>query len=176
MAGGLASFAVRWSIAEAWATASDVTAAAYGVGVELLRAESRGRGPRPPREAWEAKKVAVYLAVVLSDCDYAELGRLIGLHKDTVSSHCAAVRNSVLDSDMAETSAQALEALARGRLELNAGERLNAMRAHLTMLQSATVEVLGLANHPTAHPTPHPTLVLTSRERDQKPGTASEAP
>lgn len=113
MAGG----AVRkWDIGEAWDVAVTVTAAAYGIAPEMLRAESRGRGPRPPKEAWLPKKMAVHLTVVLSGSDYAELARLTGLHRDTVASHCASVRELCASDLDADVQAEGLLAFAVKRL------------------------------------------------------------
>ena len=70
---------ITWKITDAWTAAATVTAAAYGVPAALITAPSRGRGPRPATAVQLPKKMAVYLAVVLAGCDYAALGRAIGL-------------------------------------------------------------------------------------------------
>lgn len=106
----------HWPMDAAWASAAEVCAAAYRVSPEAILAPSRGRGPRPPADVWDAKKTAIYLTVVLSDCDYARVGRLIGLHKDTVSTHCAAVRNACADSADWEARVEGLALLAAHRL------------------------------------------------------------
>jgi hypothetical protein len=134
----------RWPVLVAWEEAVRTTAAAYGIEPELLRAESRGRGPKPPERAREPKKMAVHLAVVLADCSYAELGRAIGYHKDTIAGHCAEVREAVLHDDGAETAAAALERLARGRLELASLQRIDSARAHLAMLEQAAIDLVSV--------------------------------
>lgn len=106
-----------WPMAAAWSAAVEVTAVAYGVPPEVIAAESRGRGPRPPREVWQAKKMAVHLAIVLGQCDYAALGRQIGLHRDTVASHCAWVRDS--EDEGVGALATSLQCLAANRLALS---------------------------------------------------------
>lgn len=105
-----------WDMMAAWSVAADVAGAAYGVPAALITSPSRGRGPRPPRAVWAAKKMAVHLAVVLSDCDYAALGRRLGLHKDTVASHCAAIREACAACDQVEALSGALEVAAQHRL------------------------------------------------------------
>lgn len=107
----------RCTICEAWDASVEVTAAAFAVDPELLRAESRGRGPRPPRAAWMAKKMAVHLAIVLAGCDYIALARLLRLHKDTVSSHCAAIRDACAGDDDFEQLSLSLEVCARLRID-----------------------------------------------------------
>lgn len=94
-----------------------VTAATYGVGPELLLAESRGRGPRPPEQAREPKKIAVFIAVVLADCEYIQLARHVGLHKDTIASHCAEIR-ALSEDDRRERHIEVLIAAAAVRLQL----------------------------------------------------------
>lgn len=120
MAGGAVQ---KWEIGQAWDMAVTVTAAAYGIAPEILRAESRGRGPRPPKDAWLPKKMAVHLTVVLSGSDYAELARLTGLHRDTVASHCASIRDLCATDLDADTQAEGLLAFAVNRL-LNPGAPL----------------------------------------------------
>ena len=82
---------MRWTITEAWEAATDVAALVYGVTVDGVRAPSRGRGPKPPLALRAPRKVAIWIAVQVADCDYAALGRTIGLHKDTISSHVTEV-------------------------------------------------------------------------------------
>lgn len=106
-----------WPLPAAWDAAVEVTAAVYGVAPGPLRAPSRGRGPRPPERAREPKKVAVWLAVLLSGRDYKAVARFLGLHKDTVSSHCADIREEAID-DARERQLDALAAAATVRLEL----------------------------------------------------------
>ena len=143
-----------WTVPEAWTVAVIVTADAYGVDREALGAASRGRGPRPPADLWEARKIAVYLATCLSDCSYAELGRHAGLHRDTVASHCADVRGSVLMEDRAEVSAEALERICRARLQARASDRLDAMRAEMARLQEMTADLVRSSDTlPRIHPT-----------------------
>ena len=62
--------------------------------------------------------MAVHVAVIVADCDYAELGRLIGLHKDTVASHCASVRDDCAISDQVERISELLVQLALVRLSV----------------------------------------------------------
>lgn len=162
MAGGLTK---KWSMAQAWAASVEVTAAAYDADPRDVAVQSRGRGPRPFKKVWEARKIAVYLAVVLSDCGYAELGRLIGLHRDTVASHCADVREAA-DVDRDEVSLVALEAMARGRLGQFDRQRIDAMRAQLALLENVTgdlpLRTISSDSRPTLHPTdfgPHETVI-----------------
>lgn len=109
----------RWPLAEAWEAAAEVTAAAYAVDLGALVAPSRGRGPRPPREAWQAKRTAVHLAVVLSGSDYATLGRHLRLHKDTVAHHCAVARDALATDEAAEAQFDALAAVCGARLQMS---------------------------------------------------------
>lgn len=104
----------RPQILAAWRVAVEVAAQAYYVPPQAIRAPSRGRGPKPPAPVCEAKKVAIYLTVILVDgLQYAELAALIGLHKDTVSSHCAWAR----EADHLEEKIAALELLGRARIK-----------------------------------------------------------
>lgn len=116
-----------WPVAEAWDAAVEVTAVVYGVSALVIRAESRGRGPRPPREVWEAKRMAVHVAVGLSNCDYAALGRHIGLHKDTISTHCAKAREACAGEE--ETAAIGEMLMATASTRLRALNPIEAMRA-----------------------------------------------
>lgn len=148
----------RFGASAAWNAATAVAAAAYGVSEDVLKAESRGRGPRPPRAAWEAKKMAVHLAVLVSGCGYAELAATIGFHRDTIASHCAEMRGR--DSDSAEVSSEALEALTRARLERKMVDDVAAARAHLEALQllagdlvTGGVNLSSSDRHPPHHPT-----------------------
>lgn len=102
--------------ADAWDAVVAVTAPAYGVAAEILGAPSRGRGPRPPKEVWSARKMAVHLGVAVAGCDYAELGRHVGLHRDTVAGHCALMRAACADDDDMQVLARGLELAARTRL------------------------------------------------------------
>ncbi|HUO21693.1 MAG TPA: hypothetical protein VMU59_04190 [Caulobacteraceae bacterium] len=159
-----AMFAHKWALAQAWPAAARVTAAAYAVDAAAIMAPSRGRGPRPAPEAWDAKKVAIYLAVCLSGCDYAALGRHVGLHKDTVSSHCADVRARLADADRDEISLEALEAIARGQLQRGELARLDAVRAQLMVLADVTAELVGSSD---AHPTFHPTALENFSKKNE---------
>lgn len=103
----------------AWEASVEVTAAAYGLDPNLLKMAPRGRGPRPPRATWEARKMAFHVAVMVAGCSYVEVGRLLGLHKDTAASHCAAMRDACADSDELEQLSEALELCARIRLALS---------------------------------------------------------
>lgn len=163
MAGGRTH---RWEIGAAWEASVAVTAAAYDVPAELIAAPSRGRGPRPPQQVWSAKKMAVHLTVIIADCDYASLARRLGLHRDTVASHCADMREAAADSELNEISAVALERLARFRLQQIGSQRIDALRAHLAMMSEALGELseiggaFGVApfavssdGPPTTHPT-----------------------
>jgi hypothetical protein len=105
-----------WPVAKAWAVAVEVVATSYGLDPEVLRAESRGRGPRPPEDAREPKKIAVFLAVALSNCAYAALARHISLHKDTIASHCDDVRDACAKDYTREQLVDALMILGAGRL------------------------------------------------------------
>lgn len=144
MAGGV----IRWPIGPAWSAAAQVSANAYGVQAPEITAPSRGRGPRPPQSVWAAKKMAVHLTVILTGADYACVGRHIGLHRDTVASHCAAMRQEASESDVIEVSAQALEQIARGLLERQVHGQIEAVRAHLAMLEASVGELHGAGYEP----------------------------
>ena len=73
-----------------------IAARLHGVPATAITAPTRGRGWRPNVEAWEAKKHAIHACVVVSGCTYAQMGRLIGMHRDTVASHCADVREEAM--------------------------------------------------------------------------------
>ena len=103
-------------IAKCWEAAVVVTAAAYGVDPALVARQSRGRGPRPPPEIWEPRKLAVHLAIVLSDATYAELGRHIGLHRDTVASHCDWAREACAQDVELEGRVDALTTMGLSRV------------------------------------------------------------
>lgn len=111
-----------WPADVAWLAVTEVAAAAYGVEPELLRAPSRGRGPRPPERAREPKKVAIYLTLMLSGSDCAALARHLGMHRDTVWSHCAEVRLWA-DDDVIEQNLQVLAAAASVKLGLQPSRR-----------------------------------------------------
>lgn len=156
-----------WPLADSWAAATEAVSGAYGVSVNVLRAESRGRGARPPANTWEAKKMAVHLAVILSACSYAELARLVGYNRDTITSHCAAVREAcALDEEM-QAKSEALHRFAVGRLE--AAEQIRApafavepettaqamarMERQLGFLQAQVDRLNGLVGRDRVHPT-----------------------
>ena len=110
---------MAWTIAESWAAATEVVALAYGVDLTAVRAPSQGRGPRPPGPVRTPKKVAVHLTALVSGADYAAIGRHLGLHKDTVSSHCADGRAGAWE-DEAEVLSETLERMVRAKLTLTA--------------------------------------------------------
>ena len=80
-------------VADVWPIAAAIAASCHRVPAEWLTAPTRGRGARPPAEAWEAKRHAIVAAIAVADCSYAELGRLLGMHRDTVCHHCGVVRS-----------------------------------------------------------------------------------
>lgn len=164
----------RWSVAQCWETAVEVTAAAYHVDAADLGAPSKGVGARPVKECWEARKIAVQLAVMLAECSYAALGRVAGLHRDTVAAHCAEVRDELLKVESVEAGLLALERLARGRLDRAAAGQLDAVRAHLAMLEEATGDLLPSNPSPDRHPTLHPTTLARSRKRETSPSEPSK--
>lgn len=139
----------RWDPAQTWDICTQVVSAQYGIDVAMIRAPSRGRGPRPLGKVWWPKKMAVYLTVLVSGCDRAELGRLIGLHRDTVASHCADMQKNT-DEDTGELVSMALERIVRARLERNAMERLGAERARFSMLEETTRELLTVLRNTTS--------------------------
>ena len=149
-----------WPIGEAWEAASDVAATAYRIEPELLRAASRGRGPRPPARCHEAKKMAVHLAVIVSGCSYAELARHMGFHKSTIAIHCHRMRAGVLMDDHDEISAEALETLVRARLAIAAKRRIDVTRAFLAQLADLAEDLICPEINPSssAHPSLHPSL------------------
>lgn len=119
MAGGHAhDEPVVWPLEPAWDVAVKAVSAAYRVDPNSITAESRGRGPRPPEAIREPKKVAIYLAVTLTGCDYAALGRHVGLHKDTVTSHCAWAREACAGDAELERRVEALGSAAIVLLEI----------------------------------------------------------
>lgn len=178
---------LTFAMTDAWLAATAVVARAYpGVTQPMLTAPSAGRaGPRPPRACWEAKKVAVHLTVSISGCDYAALGRHVGLHKDTVASHCAQVRDEITVNDRIGAQVAALELLAMQRCAAMTHTQIDAVRAHLAMLEDivrdkateqATLSDLaaGLASSD-RHPTFHPTKAEQSQKRDVTVKPAGEA-
>ena len=122
----------KWAVDEAWEAAGNVVASAYRVDVALLRAESRGRGPKPLEELREPRKIAVYLTVLLSDCSGAELAARLRLHKDTINSHAAEIRKRLLVDGDLETRIDALALLATERLR-GAPERMAPAPEQLTL-------------------------------------------
>lgn len=155
-----------WAPAQAWSICVDVVADTFGVDAALLTAESRGRGPRPPRRAWDAKKMAVHLTVLVSGCDRAELGRLIGLHKDTIASHCAEMQDAT-DEDTGELLSEALERIVRARLENNAIAHLAAEEARVAMLKETTRELISVLRSTDARPTKAPPFIRRNSDDDE---------
>lgn len=155
MAGGLLR---KFDLDAAWDAAVSVTATAYRVDGELISAASRGRGPRPPQAIWEAKKMAVFLVVVVSGQDYASVGRHIGLHRDTVASHCAGVRERCATDGDIETRAEALTEAALHRAAKGLPPKPPRAESEITLAaRLARIEaVLGLSDGNGAHPTAAP--------------------
>lgn len=146
------------SIRAAWSAAAEVSAVAYGVQVEQIMAESRGRGPRPVSEVWPAKRMAVHLAIHLSGASYSALSREIGFHRDTVCSHCAGMREARIEDHQLDELANALEAAARVRLanaaltsrEITLSKPMDDMAARLRAMADA------FSTHSQLHPTKRP--------------------
>lgn len=167
----------RPTINLAWEAAVHVTAGAYRVDVGVLGAPGRGRGPRPPRDLWLPRKIAVYVAVLVADRDYAELGRHIGLSRDTVSSHCAEMRRACDDDPDLEQLVNGLEASAALRAKARAaapaikraGDPAAAFRAALHAYADELAAALAPASSDTSD------VVPFSRKRDQKPQNAKSA-
>lgn len=155
------------AILEAWEAASEATAVAYRVPVAVLRAESRGRGPKPPKWAIEAKQVAIWLTVALADRPYAVIGRALGYHKDTISSHCETVRQ-LADADELEADIEAIMRAAGKRLAMPDGEMralpvlrpalLRGMIADLQRRVEALENLLRRADAASDEPPFHPTI------------------
>jgi hypothetical protein len=83
----------RQAVETAWWAAVLVTARAYAVNRRVLGATGGGgRGPITPPDYWRARKVAIYLAVLICDCSFAALARAIGMHRDTVTTQCDEIR------------------------------------------------------------------------------------
>lgn len=144
------------ALQNAWQAAVAVTATAYGVDPALVSAPSRGRGPKPPPEIVEPKKVALYLTSMMTGCLYAELGRQVGLHKDTIASHCAELRERCAVDGEIEERVNALALLALRQPGVSAASLLE-----LVTQLAARVERLERwrARHPSilrSHPTPAP--------------------
>jgi hypothetical protein len=108
-----------FTLQAAWQAAVAVTASAYDVNARVLgslgRPGRRGGACTPP-SYWPARKAAVYVAVLTADCTYAELARLLGLHRDTVTSQCEELRLAVIEDPMLERRLEVLEQRARARL------------------------------------------------------------
>jgi hypothetical protein len=138
-------------VASAWRAAVEVVAAAAGIDPDAIRGEGIRRGPRPSEAAREPKKIAIALAVTLSERSYASLARHVGLHKDTVCSHCADIRKAC-DDDVFEQRFEALLILARARVcgrQREPGAREDAdlrtlMRAVLARLERIECRLIGL--------------------------------
>lgn len=158
-------------IRAAWHAAVDVTASAYGLDVRHLLAESRGRGPRPPEEIWQAKKMAVHLAILLSGRSYSALAREIGFHRDTVCSHCAWMREARISDHRIEELANSLETSARLRLASGAlTAREVALSDPLDKLLGALREYAGqLAGGNGLHPTKDPFIRQNAGSRKVDP-------
>jgi hypothetical protein len=108
-----------FTIAAAWRAAVFVTARAYDVRSEVLGAlgrPGRGGGSCTPRAYWDVRKVAVYVAVLTADCAYAELARVLGMHRDTVTSQCEELRLRVIEDAMLDRRLTVLEQRARARM------------------------------------------------------------
>jgi hypothetical protein len=178
-----------WPMDAAWDAAVEVCAVGYGVAVDVIRAESRGRGPRPPRDTWQAKKMAVHLTVSLTNCDYAALGRAVGLHKDTIASHCAGIREAMAEDEAVERHSDVFAGAAVTRMQLRGVAPVRRERApevidHKTpggRLRALEIYVLGLLQTARAalsdeREMSSDALAIssdTSRIRDQKPRNAA---
>lgn len=164
----------RGEILAAWRVAAEVTAAFYAITAADIMAPSRGRGPKPPRAVCEAKKLAVHLVVILIDrLTYSELAAAIGLHKDTVASHCAWAREASAVDPRIEDNAATLEMGARARMRALAdapGVRIavdRALAARNALHAYAEELARNLAVHP-SHPTdfePHGNVIKIARNR-----------
>jgi hypothetical protein len=108
-----------WPLGPAWDAAVHVCALAHRIAPEAIRAESRGRGPKPPSEVRLPKKLAIYLAFSLSGCQYAALARHVGLHKDTVHSHCGDIRDEIATDARLETLVGVLGSAAIAHMEIS---------------------------------------------------------
>lgn len=58
----------------------------------LGNASAWGKRQRTPKQYWDVRKVAIYVAVRIADCGCAAMAREIGMHRDTVTSQCEEVR------------------------------------------------------------------------------------
>ena len=111
----------RWPMGPAWQAAASVAALYFDVDRLAIQAPSRGRGPRPAGEVWLPKKVAIYLAVMLTDADCAGLARYLGMHRSTVARHCGELRIARSDSPDLDGLIENLRALAVAKLQDSGG-------------------------------------------------------
>ncbi len=93
----------RWPIAAAWRAAVLATSAAYDLAPEALTAPSRG----------------------LTGARYAAIGRHVGLHKDTVQSHCTRMRAALADDVELEERAEGLRVTVTASLAAQARRMKN---------------------------------------------------
>jgi len=100
----------------AWRGAVAATARAYAVNPQILGGERRRGRPITDPIYWEPRKLALYVTVLATGCTYAGLARVLGLHKDTVTSQCEEVRLWAASSPMMERRTIVLETRARARL------------------------------------------------------------
>lgn len=126
---------MAWSVPETWLAAVEVAAAAHGVAEDAIRAQSRGRGYKPPPAVARARQCALYLTVLVSDCGYAELARHVGFHRDTVHSHCMEMQAHA-DVDRVELASERLEALVRQRLAAGMRSAAARLRARLEQMEA----------------------------------------
>ena len=107
------------TVLAAWEAAVVVTARLYKLKPSELGAVRAGEDPtraRTQRRCWEARKVATIIAVVVADCTYAALARAIGLHRDTVTAHCAQFHAMCEVDPLLEHRAEVLERYARAEM------------------------------------------------------------
>jgi hypothetical protein len=92
----------------------------------------------------EPKKLALYVAVTLAGCDYASLSRHVGLHRDTVTSHCAEVRELCAADERIERLVEALGSTALVWLEVGKLPGVAGLE-RLAELEAFIVGVIGRA-------------------------------
>jgi hypothetical protein len=157
----------RWTVLASWEAAVFVTARAYRLDRLVLgETEGEGRRARVPRDYQAARKLAIYVAVVAVDCTYAALARIIGMHRDTVTSQWQEVQAAIEADPLLARMAASLERYARNRVLGNLGTTRLQIDADLDRVKSLKTDRLPvkLARYPPdrrgrkrVHPTERPT-------------------
>ncbi len=102
----------RGPLEDVWAASVAITAAALAVDAKSITARAKVGEPSP---RWP-RQVAIQLAVVVSDCDYRELARVLRVHHCVVSDACEKTRWYYAADPDFEALSEALAVICLARL------------------------------------------------------------